>query len=212
MTCGCLILTVVAIPSIFIWILTKDTATMADETFQSHWGVLYKEVKYRMRGARIFFLLYIIRRIALVCLAFFCDTAIFHIIGIMGLNLAQLMYVGHQLPLETPFKNKLEILNEICITMCSLISVCFTDFVKDKVDQHMISWFFIAVVSVCFMCNVLCIVYFGGVRLVWVYRWLKGKCNRAIGKRKSLKKQNIDNLQAIVPLQLEMVKQPINEI
>ena len=59
----------VVLPLLILWVLYIDTALLNEETFVAKWGVLYEKLKANRYG-RTFYLVYMVRRLTLVILAF----------------------------------------------------------------------------------------------------------------------------------------------
>jgi hypothetical protein len=66
-----LFMTVIALPSLYIWMLTRSHETIKSEKFQSRWGALLNGInmKYRHNFLNAFF--FIMRRMIFVATAFF---------------------------------------------------------------------------------------------------------------------------------------------
>ena len=80
----------------------------------------------------MFYLVFIIRRLLFVVFTLFLrERNYFQILGINYLNLAMLIYNGYIKPFKTRFRNIVEVINEVFITLATFHFMLFTDFTKD---------------------------------------------------------------------------------
>jgi hypothetical protein len=56
------------------------------------------------------------------------------------LNLSMLIYVGYFMPFSTRFRSRVEVINEIFITVDTFHFMLFTDFVGQPDTQYLIGW------------------------------------------------------------------------
>ena len=85
--------------------------------------------------------MFTVRRVLFVVFTLFMRDAIyFQIIAMNYLNLAMLIYNGYNMPFETRFRSRVEIVNELFITMDTFHFMLFTDFTMDVETQYQIGW------------------------------------------------------------------------
>ena len=102
-----------------------------------------------------------IRRILFVSLAVMGRTVIYHILGILFINLAMTIYQGQHMPLQERLKNRIELFNEICISFSSYLMLLFTDWVPDSELQYLYGWAMLSLIVLCILVNGFFIFKFG---------------------------------------------------
>lgn len=95
------------------------------------------------------------------------------------LNLTSLIYLGQQQPFDNRFKNRIEMFNEFTVCICSMLMMCFTNFIPEIETQSFMGWQMIGVIVINCAVNVTIIVSIGG-RGLWLiglkyYRRIKFK-------------------------------------
>ena len=63
----------------------------------------------------------------------------------MGVSTAIIIYLQQVWPLETPFATKLEIFNEVTITLLTYGLMTFTDYVPEPETRYTLGWHYLTV-------------------------------------------------------------------
>ena len=100
--------------------------------FKSMFGNLYSELKTSLKQQVMFYLVFIVRRLLFVVFTLFMrERNFFQIIAMNYLNLTMLIYNGYYKPFSSRFRNRVEVTNEVFITLATFHFMLFTDFTKD---------------------------------------------------------------------------------
>ena len=134
------------IPTIIVYVLTRNRETYLSSEFMQKWGFLFDEIKYQDRFFSIYYLIYAFRRLSFVCLSFYVLTPTYQRVIVQITNLLNFWYIG-QSPLNRRTLNRLEMLNELVVCLVCLHSNFFTDWVDDPHVQSMYGWSMIIIVS-----------------------------------------------------------------
>ena len=84
---------------------------------------------------------------------FMRERNFFQIIAMNYLNLSMLIYVAHYKPFSSRFRNRVEVVNEVFITLATFHFMLFTDFTKDVSTQFKIGWSLAAFIILHIMFN-----------------------------------------------------------
>lgn len=126
-------MTFVLIPMAFAYMLTRDTSQLSEIKFSDRWGKLYEGLKIRSRWQYSYYLFFILRRVAFVGMAVFIpyEHNSFQIMGMIYLNMFIVMYQGLNRPMIVPLHNKIEFFNEALIGLCTILMMCYTEWIPD---------------------------------------------------------------------------------
>lgn len=81
------------------------------------------------------------RRLLFVVFTLFMrERNFFQIIAMNYLNLSMLIYNGYYKPFSSRFRNRVEVTNEVFITLATFHFMLFTDFTRDVETQFKIGW------------------------------------------------------------------------
>lgn len=104
-----------AIPSfaLFLW---KSREKLGDEKFAIRYGVLYKGLKLNGVIKYFFNIWFMLRRyIYVACITLCSGSPFLQSVIPQVLSFVLLAYLLHSQPFDTPFENRLETFNELCI-------------------------------------------------------------------------------------------------
>jgi hypothetical protein len=104
-----------AIPmfTLFLW---KSREKLSDEKFGMRYGVLYKGLKLNGAIKYFFNIWFMLRRYLYVaCISLFSGSPYLQSVIPQVLSFVLLVYLIHSHPFDTPFENRLETFNELCI-------------------------------------------------------------------------------------------------
>ena len=106
-------------------------------------------------------LIYFLRRMNFVLVAFYMEEPqIFQIIYILLTNQLMLMYHGFVRPASTRYENRFEMYNEWMVTMISINSIFYTDWISDLTLQNYLGWVTCLLVVSVVLVNIINIVFF----------------------------------------------------
>ena len=136
------------------------------------WGFLFEEIRYKDNFFKIYYLIYVFRRLSFVCLAFYVATPTYQRIVVQLTNLLNFWYVGKS-PLERRSLNRLEMINESVVCLVCLHLNFFTEWIDDPNVQSMYGWSLILIVSAHMLlqiwivgCNVVSLLHLLFIRLL----------------------------------------------
>lgn len=117
-----------------IWVKLWKTPTndLSYRTTKDSFGTTYSDLKSESKGALLYNVLFMLRRLFFVALAIFAlaypliqyKLLIFHCLALMT-------YLLTVYPFDTPYLNRLELFNEISILLASMHLLALTDFNPD---------------------------------------------------------------------------------
>ena len=84
---------------------------------------------------------------------------------LLYLNLLLIIYQGGQRPFNTAFKNRIELINEVTICICTLHMMLFTDFVTSHRGQDYAGWSMVIIMTLNFVINLMVVVKIGASSL-----------------------------------------------
>ena len=91
----------------------------------------------------IYPIFFFIRRLILSASVIYTSThLIVQIYGFAGMTTAMIILVGHVKPFKLQKRNKVEILNEVCILLIMYQTFCFSDFLPSPRIKFYIGYFF----------------------------------------------------------------------
>jgi hypothetical protein len=76
-----------------------------------------------------------------------------------------MIYQGYNNPFESKLKNKLNLFNEVCILLSSILFICFTDINKNLDAQYNMGWCLIGLIILNAFINISVILYFGALKI-----------------------------------------------
>ena len=133
---------------------------MESDDFFTQYGSLYQEFKIHLKHQVGFYLVFALRRFLFVVFTFFMrDASYSQIIAMNYLNLSMLIYNGHAKPFKSLFRSRVEITNEVFITMDTFHFMLFTDFTRDVDTQFMIGWSLVAHIVAHIFFNLSIVIY-----------------------------------------------------
>lgn len=95
-------------------------------------GSIYKDVRKDSPMRLLFSAFYVMRRIIFaLSTLYMTSNPMFQVMLFQIMSLLQFMYIGIWKPFESAFQNRIELINEACILIISVLLPGFTDFVDD---------------------------------------------------------------------------------
>ena len=103
----CLLMIILLSISLIYTILTKNEKQLANEEFKKRWGSLFEFLDTKNKFARIYNLIFVVRRSSLVLTCFYKGQfSGLILIGCMLLNLVYLIFIGCTKPFKKRSLNK----------------------------------------------------------------------------------------------------------
>ena len=110
---GSIIMALIIIPLGFCYMLSRGQAQIESEKFKLKYGGLYEGIKTYSKPALYYFLLFVIRRILFLAIAFYMyESATLQFQCLYGLNLMSTIYIGLVQPKKYWLMNYIELFNE----------------------------------------------------------------------------------------------------
>ena len=110
---GSIIMALIIIPLGFCYMLSRGQAQIESEIFKLKYGGLYEGIKTHSKPALYYFLLFVIRRILFLAIAFYMyESATLQFQCLYGLNLMSTIYIGLVQPKKYWLMNYIELFNE----------------------------------------------------------------------------------------------------
>ena len=150
---------VFSLPLIFIIFLFSKPVASLDKENKVTWGRLYQDLRIRNKWKAAHWFIFVLRRLIIAIICFYVQNCTIQIIIMLYMNIAIMIYVGHNRPLNTGFKNKLDLLNECFISNATYHMLLFTDWTLDEHEQYIAGWSMIINLAVCYIINLLCIIW-----------------------------------------------------
>jgi hypothetical protein len=123
-------LCVIFVPGAIIWTMMQSRETLEELKFKNTWGPCYEGVSLRNYWTRGYHLVFILRRFIFIFVGFYFKEPVFQFIALMVLNYMMTIYITANRPLRSRFDNRLAILNEYLVNLCSFHLLFFTDEVE----------------------------------------------------------------------------------
>jgi hypothetical protein len=134
------------LPSLYFWELSLDLKEINSAEFMNSWSSLNHNVRTRSKWHLLFYLFFILRRILYASTAFTIEKSYNQILALCYLNLMMTVYVGVFKPLQSTKSNRIEIMNEVFVTISTYNLMLFTDFVDSQETKVLCGWFYVAIV------------------------------------------------------------------
>lgn len=129
----CLVASEIIIPGLLIFMLTMPRKKVFGSKFQNKFGALTSSLSSRSKYTLAFYLVFVLRRNWFVTNCFLLsNTTSLQIQMVMLCNLFVSLYVQKYRPFVGTFLNRIEVMNEVTISVVSLHTLFFTDWVPDK--------------------------------------------------------------------------------
>jgi hypothetical protein len=95
-------------------------------------GSIYKDVRKDSAMRLLFSAFYVMRRIIFALSTLYMTAnPMFQIMLFQVMSLLQFLYIGIWRPFESALQNRIELMNEACVLIISVLLPGFTDFVED---------------------------------------------------------------------------------
>jgi hypothetical protein len=95
-------------------------------------GSIYKDVRKDSAMRLLFSAFYVLRRIIFaLSTLYMTSNPMFQIMLFQIMSLLQFLYIGIWRPFESALQNRIELMNEGCVLIVSVLLPGFTDFVED---------------------------------------------------------------------------------
>lgn len=157
---------------------------------------MYQHIRLNSVAQKLFYLQYMMRRIAFVATSFYLhDPVIFQLYSIWFLNLLSLMHEGHAMAPKVPSQRRLELFNELAVCFCSITICIFTDYTSSSTEQFERSWVLFWAICFFLLVNLLFVLHATYETLQLVCKKLYKRFRRCTGMDKNDKK-NRDELDA----------------
>ena len=158
-----------------------------DPKFSDYWKPFYDgETKYLTKLERAYKLVFIVRRVAFVSIAFFIKTQYYQIILMYFLNLVISMYYASTKPLIKRRMMYLSIINEYLVSVAIILIGLFTDYVPQQDSKYFCGWIMCSVVGFMIFINMTAVLLvniynFNLVRKKYCNKWTP-PCKRCCKK------------------------------
>ena len=116
-----------------------------------------------------YYLVYTVRRILFVFIAFFITHQAWQLVLLQYMNMFVIMYHLFHLPLDSKLKNKIEVVNEIFIGIITFHMCFFTDWVPSYDTQYALGWSMIFWTFICIIFNLVYVINYAQHHL-WMVR------------------------------------------
>lgn len=159
-----LFLIMVLMPAIFFYVLTQPLYFIRHSPeFQQKWGMIYDGCKTKSKATMSFFLVFLIRRLLYLYVAFaFTEHTIFIALSLLYINLFVTIYQGQFFPKITKFLNYIEVFNEFSVEVTFVHMLLFTEWIPDPNVQYLIGYSMITVISLNIFVNLVIVFYICG--------------------------------------------------
>ena len=146
-----IILTFVVVPIVLIVFIIKypGSEMLTNKEFESTWGALYEDHNVATSYQMSYYLVYLVRRLAFLMLATYVkneDDCWIQIIGLMVMNLANIIYLGSAEAWIPRIYYRMDLLNDWFIGTVSIHLVLFTEFVTKAEQKYYYGWQTIGIV------------------------------------------------------------------
>ena len=195
----CFFLVFIWIPLGLINLLKTPLDTIKNSRkFKRKWGAFYNDVKPDSKGKLLYFTIFYLRRVFFCFVAFYLlPLTIVKVQIIMMINLLIVIYHCSFDPFISRRKNRIEVFNEVLITIITFHICFFTEFMPNKNGQVFMGWSMIYLTAVNSFFNFALIFFEGfcGIKLVVVKwhrrfrRWLDPEYMRPNKKNQDKKKE-----------------------
>jgi hypothetical protein len=99
-------------------------------------GSIYKDVRKDSPVRLLFIAFYVVRRIIFaISTLYLSSNPMFQIMLFHIMSVAQFVYIGLWKPFESPLQNRIELMNEGCILIVSVLMPGFTDYMQDETGK-----------------------------------------------------------------------------
>lgn len=159
----CILMALIILPLMMVYVLTRPMAVIQQNWFENRWGSLFEGYKRETKWQLAANLVFIMRRFLFVLISFKVDyMSSIQIILINLINLGCLIYYGYVKPFDSRLRTRIDMFNEISVTVITWHMMFFTQFVPDPRNQSIVGWSMI--ICICFnaLCNVLVVLWFAG--------------------------------------------------
>jgi len=138
----------------------------------SPYGSLSQGLNLGKRGAIYFIPLFIARRLSFSLIAIFLSNGMLQLSIFMGMTIAQLIFLVHVKPMESPLLNGIEIFNEVITLTNSYFMLLFTDTGVDQELEYRLGWYLIGLTFICIVFNLVIIIIDFGKPIVDFARYI----------------------------------------
>jgi hypothetical protein len=171
---------VLAFPFFLVGLLWSIFKVLNTDEAQNKYGSAYSSLKTDKKSTLLYSLLYLLRRLLLASLAFFCTDYPFLQVQLMIFHSVLFsLYLIHVSPFLTPFMNRLETFNELCILAASYHLLAFTgDFLSDPETQYQVGWSLLGVTVFNVAVNMLLVLWECLINIKRAVQMLKNKIDQ----------------------------------
>lgn len=133
--------TLVVIPLVCVFLLTRSTETLNEEGFKQKWEGMYDRIDARDKLNIWFTPIFCIRRLIFLAVVFnLYDVPSIQLIILMLVNLLILEFITGRRPLAGRFINRLEVFNEVNNIICTFQMAFFTAWIPSPSTQYLLGW------------------------------------------------------------------------
>ena len=135
--------------------LTKNHNLVEDRDYQKRFGAFYTNIEiYNKPMAAYYSFIFLAHRL-LMAITITCmgKLLVLQVFLMTHFNLALLSWLLTVKPMDTQYKNLLEIINANLVLFIGYFSFCFSDYVTDPIAKYQIGYFYIAVIIGFFVFN-----------------------------------------------------------
>jgi steroid 5-alpha reductase family enzyme len=125
----------VLFPLALLMVVFAPEEKLQNRDFRNRYGNLFMSIRTTTRAQRCYFLLFIIRRLLLIAVAFSMHAySCQQVQVVMYFNIFVLIYVAQTWPFRSPYTNKMELGTEFFVICVTFHLLTFTDWVPEKAD------------------------------------------------------------------------------
>lgn len=177
-----LLIALVFIPGVYLNVLSKPLWKYTHPVFLKKWGGLVEGLNVKTKASVFQPVLFIIRRLLFVSLAFFLPLTSIQIQVMNYINLFVFIYFGQIRPLENRKRNSLELFNEFIVLTLTVHLFCFSDMIESEDTKYLCGYSMIFLLALMMIVNayMFLLKLINDIRLIGtkVYRLLKYKLSK----------------------------------
>ena len=137
----CLALGLVVLPVLQVWLLFQSLADINSRDFREKWRGLFTGIKTRSHINMYYYMLYTIRRLIFVSIAFnWVHFEAPQILLLMACNLFICVYHLETYAFNSKWSNHVEMFNELTIMVVTIHLLFFTQWIPDQEMQYLLGW------------------------------------------------------------------------
>lgn len=127
------LIVIIVLPSLFIYFLSRDKKLFLDKDHQITWGRLYRDLHFKSKWQTARWFIFVMRRLVMATICFVLPFGCIQLVIMLLMNILVAGYLLHHKPMASKFKNRIELLNEMFITVATYHMIFFTDWIPDHI-------------------------------------------------------------------------------